>query len=114
VKICSGNPATGWRTPSNQKRLPNAVNRRGAVSPATRATASMTPASTPGSAVGSTIWRVARQRGQPSASAPSRRVVGTSLTISSVVRLVTGIISTDSATPPDSAEKWFIGMTTTA
>ena len=46
---------------------PNAVSSRGAVSPVTRATASITPVVIPADAVGSTTRRMARHRGMPRA-----------------------------------------------
>src|SRR5208337_1700557 len=47
VKICSDKAAVGWSVFQFQNWFPNAVNNRGAVSPATRAKASMTPVMTP-------------------------------------------------------------------
>ena len=48
----------------------------------------------------------ASQRVAPNASAASRRALGTSLIISSVVRITIGIISMPSAALPARAEKW--------
>ena len=70
---------------------------RGAVSPQARATASITPVTIPGSAVGSTIRRIVFHLGVPSAYEPSRSAVGTSRSISSVERVTVGSISTNSA-----------------
>ena len=94
-----------------KKRLPKAVNRSGAVSPETRATASIAPVAIPEAAAGSTTPVVTLHCGAPSASAPSRKEVGTSLSISSVVRVTIGIMITASATPPASAENCRIGST---
>ena len=72
----------------------------GAVSPATRATASMTPVTMPAIAVGSTTLMIVRHLGTPRAYDASRSSSGTSLSISSVERTTIGIISTDSAIEP--------------
>ena len=53
-------------------RLPKAVNSSGAVSPATRASASSTPVTMPLSAVRTTICTMVRHLAMPSASAASR------------------------------------------
>ena len=57
----------------------------------------MTPVTMPGSAVGSTIRRMVRHLGTPSAYEPSRSAAGTSRSISSVARTTVGSMSTDSA-----------------
>ena len=77
-----------------------AVNSNGAVSPAARATASSTPVTIPGSAVGSTTLKITRQRGAPSASADSRSPEGTSSRITSAERITIGSISSASAIEP--------------
>jgi hypothetical protein len=80
------------------------VNSSGAVSPEMRATATSAPVTIPAIAVRNTIVSDVRQRVYPSASAASRRADGTVSTISSVVRVTSGIIIAPSATPPASAE----------
>ena len=55
----------GWSSRQFQYWLPNAVKSNGAVSPATRAKASITPVMTPDVAVRSVIESVVRQRGTP-------------------------------------------------
>ncbi len=54
------------------------------------------------------------QRGEPSASAPSRSSLGTSRSVSSVARVMIGHMSTVSAMAPAHAEKECMAMTTTA
>ena len=54
----------------------------------------------PASAVGSTTLTIVRHFGTPRAYDASRSSFGTSLSISSVERTTTGIISSDSATEP--------------
>ena len=76
------------------------MNSSGAVSPAARATASSTPVTMPGSAVGRTMLKITFQRGAPSASADSRSPAGTSSRITSAERITTGSISSDSASEP--------------
>ena len=76
------------------------VTSSGAVSPMTRATASVMPDAMPAIAVGMTTLRIVRHFGTPSAYAASRSSFGTILSISSVERTTTGIISTHSATAP--------------
>ena len=114
MKICTVSDAVGCSGFVFQNRLLNAVNSSGAVSPATRANARMTPVMMPGSAAGSITVNVARPRVAPSASAPSRSVDGTSRSSSSVVRAMIGIIITPSATLPASIENRCIGNTTMA
>ena len=60
-----------------------------------------------------TTVKTARARVAPSASAPSRKLDGTSSSSSSVVRMMSGIIMMPSATPPASAEKCPNGSTAT-
>src|SRR3954447_7500727 len=99
-----GNASIGrLKSPAFTRRLPSAVNSNGAVSPAARATASITPVRIPGMAVRMTTEITVRQVGTPSASAASRSEPGTSRRISSVVRMITGIIRTPSATLPANA-----------
>jgi len=94
-----------------QNELPSAVKMSGAVSPATRAKASMHPVMIPGEAVLTVMERTDRQFDTPRASAASRTAWGTMSNISSVVRQTVGIIMMPRATPPESAEKWFCGTT---
>ena len=77
-----------------------AISSSGAVSPTTRAMASVTPVTMPPSAVGSTTLAIVRHFGTPRAYDASRRSSGTSRSISSVERTTIGIISSDSATEP--------------
>src|SRR6478609_3571697 len=109
-----GSEAVGSFKPLLQNGLLNAVNKSGAVSPATRATASITPVAMPGAAVRSITRTVARHLGTPSPSAASRSDSGTNLSSSSVVRVTVGNISTPSATPPANAEKCLACSTTNA
>jgi hypothetical protein len=71
------------------KLLPT-TSSTGAVSPVTRAIASMIPVTIPLAAVGSTTRRIVRHFGTPSAYDASRSDVGTSLIISSHERTTTG------------------------
>ena len=59
----------------------------------------------PGSAVGRTTLKMTRQRGAPSASAPSRSVSGTRVRTTSAERVTTGSMSSASATAPFQAAK---------
>src|SRR5664279_1078539 len=70
----------------------------GAVSPMTRAIASMVPVTRPAMAVGSTIRVMVANLVTPSAYDASRSTEETSLSISSLERTTIGIISTDKAT----------------
>src|SRR6188768_1280296 len=106
--------AVGSFKPLLQNGLLNAVNKSGAVSPATRAIASITPVAIPGAAVRSITRKVARHLGTPSPSAASRSDSGTNLSSSSVVRVTVGNISTASAIPPANAEKCLACNTTSA
>ena len=72
----------------------------GAVSSITRAMASVIPDVMPAIDVRSTTLTITRHFGVPSAYAASRSSLGTILSISSVDRTTTGIISTASATAP--------------
>ena len=99
------------KSPTLTSRLPRAVNSSGAVSPAARATASITPVRMPASPVRRTTDRTVRQAGTPRASDASRRSFGTSRMISSVVRMMTGIIRKASATLPAKALYWWNGRT---
>src|ERR1700685_3610911 len=82
-----------------------AVSSSGAVSPAARATPSSTPVTIPGSAVGTTMLRITRQRGAPSASADSRNAPGISSSTTSAERITTGSISSESAAGPDDQDE---------
>ena len=53
-------------------------------------------------------------RGRPSAAAASRSGLGTSSSMSSVVRATMGVTISASAIEPASAEKWPIGTTTSS
>ena len=66
---------------------------------------------TPGDAVRSVIDNTDRQFGTPNPRAASRTFKGTINNISSVVRVIVGIIMMPSATPPERAEKCFCGTT---
>src|SRR5579871_5313376 len=88
-----------------QNELPRAVKISGAVSPATRANASMQPVMMPGDAVRTDMERTDRQFGKPKPRAASRIAFGTINSISSVVRQTVGIIMKPRATPPEAAEK---------
>ena len=79
--------------------MPTAMS-SGAVSPITRAIARVMPDAMPAIDVGTTTLRIVRHFGTPSAYDASRSSFGTILSISSVERTTTGIISTDSATEP--------------
>src|SRR4051794_12114235 len=85
--------------------LSKTVSSSGAVSPVTRATASITPVMMPADAVGSTMLVTVLQRGTPSANDASRRAPGTSSSISSDDRTTIGSISTASASAPAKPEK---------
>src|ERR1700686_5246251 len=103
--ICKGKAAMGSFRLVLQNWLPRAVRSKGAVSPATRAKASMQPVIIPGDAVLTVIASTERQFGTPSARAASRTAFGTISSISSVVRHTVGIIIIPNATPPENAEK---------
>ena len=60
------------------------------------------------------MWRIISERGRPIEAAASRRLFGTSISMSSVVRTTTGITITASATAPAMPEKWPIGTTITS
>ena len=76
------------------------VSSSGAASPITRAMASVTPVAMPAAEVGSTTLTTVRHFGTPRARDASRSRFGTSLSISSVDRTTTGIMSTVRATAP--------------
>src|SRR5581483_6279078 len=76
------------------------VKRSGAVSPATRATASVVPVTIPPIVCGRTTLSVVRQRGTPSARLASRSEFGTSARISIVARETSGSIRQASANEP--------------
>ena len=88
--------------------LPNAVNSSGAVSPATRANASMQPVIIPGMAVRRLTDIAVRHFGTPSPKAASRIACGTVASISSVVRVIVGIIMIASATPARERRKMLL------
>src|SRR6218665_1087938 len=72
----------------------------GAVSPMTRAMASVTPVVSPASEGGSTILRMVNHYGTPSAYEASRSSLGTSRRISSLHRTHPGHISPERAPTP--------------
>src|SRR5581483_3720415 len=97
-----------WEPLNGEVRMaskPKAVSRSGAVSPETRATASMTPVVMPAEAVGSTTEMMVRHRGTPRAKLASRSESGTSFSISSADRTTTGSMSTARANPAARPEK---------
>ena len=102
----------GWLSFRLQNWLPKAVKSSGAVSPATRAKASMQPVMMPAEAVLRLTENTVRHLETPSPSAASRIASGTVASISSVVRVMVGTIMMASATPPAKAEKCFCFMTT--
>src|SRR5215471_3827035 len=114
VKTCTVIEEIGCVNDVEKNRLLNDVNSSGAVSPATRASASTTPVMIPGNAAGTITVNTARARVAPSASAPSRSASGTRSSSSSVVLVMIGIIMTPSAKPPASVLKCRSGSTTTA
>src|SRR3954468_5048319 len=81
------------------------VTIKGAVSPMTRATASITPVMMPADAVGRTIRKTVFHLGMPSAYDASRSAEGTSSNISSLDRTMIGSMSTESASAPANPEK---------
>ena len=104
--------AVGWvKKPVGQASLVSAVKSSGAVSPATRATASRTPVMSPLFAERKTTARVMRQRGAPIASADSRSAFGTMHSMSSVVRRMTGNMMIARATEPAKPENRPVVMT---
>src|SRR5437867_11532077 len=106
LKMVSGREAVGWFQPGLQNRLPNAVNRRGAVSPATLARASSKPVMIPGRAAGITTVATALHFVAPNARAPSRNALGTARKNSPVLRTAIEIIITPNAMPPASVDEW--------
>jgi hypothetical protein len=114
LKICTVSEAMGWSARRLQYWLLRAVKSRGAVSPAARATARSEAVTMPGSAVRRTTLRLVRQAGTPSASEASRSECGTSRMNSSVDRARGGIITSESAQAPASAEKCPSVTTSTA
>ena len=71
-----------------------------------RATPSMMPVTMPPMAVGSTTRRIVRHFGTPSAYDASRSSFGTSLSISSVDRMITGSMRISSASEPAKPDFW--------
>ena len=86
----------------------------GAVSPAMRATASSTPVTTPALAARRVTALMTRHLGAPSANAASRRLLGTRISMFSVVRTTTGITMRASASTPAQPENPPICVTTSA
>src|SRR5713226_6683347 len=108
----TGKEAVGWFKPGLQKRLPKAVKRSGAVSPATRAKASRTAVRIPRYAAGTITVAMVFDLLAPRAMAASRRAFGTARRNSSVLRRVMGIIIRPRANPPARVEKRLKGRTT--
>ncbi len=67
--------------------------------------ASIAPVAMPEAAAGNITPSVTRHCGAPNARAPSRKLCGTNLIISSVVRATIGIMIKAKATPPANPEK---------
>ncbi len=88
-----------------QNWLFRAVNSNGAVSPEMRAMASNIPVTSPLRAAGYTTFVIVRQGCAPSAAEPSRMPFGTSRSMSSVVRTITGSEMMPSEIAPAIAEK---------
>src|SRR5450830_1229664 len=86
--------------------LLSAVNNSGAVSPEIRATASSTPVTTPALTARRRTSNATFQRGAPSENAASRRLLGTSLSMLSVVRTTTEMEISEIAKVPAQPEKW--------
>ena len=85
-----------------------AVNSNGAVSPVARAIANTIPVISPVLPVLITTLKIVFHLGTPRAMEASLRVVGTSLSDSSVVLAMMGIIIKLKATAPAKAEKCFV------
>src|SRR5215472_9657280 len=100
-----GRVAVGCLQPGLQNWFPSAVNKSGAVSPATRAKFNIIPEISPRMAAGTTTVAMVRDLVAPSAIAPSLKDTGTERRNSSVDRSAIGIIITLSATPPARVEK---------
>ena len=73
----------------------------------------ITPVRMPGAAARSEMEEAMRQAGMPRACPASRRLWGTSRSISWVVMTTTGIMMKARAIDPEKAEKWCMGRTTT-
>ena len=78
----------------------------GAVSPITRAIASITPVTMPAIDVRSTTLTTVSHLGTPRAYEASRSSFGTSRSISSTERMTTGVMRTASATAPMSPDRY--------
>src|SRR5204862_8247443 len=94
--VC-GSDSIGWSSPRNQSLLPNAVTRRGAVSPATRAIPRSPPVTNALLADGTTTRRMVRYRGMPKARDDSITALRTRRKDSSEVHDKYGIMKVDSA-----------------
>src|SRR5712692_3899372 len=105
----TGREAVGCCQPGLQKRLPKAVKRSGAVSPATRAKAKRTAVRIPRYAAGTMTVAMVFHLLAPRAIAPSRNALGTERRNSSVLRRVMGIIIRPRANPPARVEKGLKG-----
>src|SRR5574340_1105819 len=94
--------------------LLSAVNSSGAVSPVIRAMASRTPVTTPDLTARSVTLSDTCQRGAPTAKAASRKLVGTSFSMFSVVRTTTGIAIKASDSDPAQPENPPVVVTNSA
>src|SRR5271166_2950632 len=97
-----------------QNSLKSEVNSNGAVSPAARASASMTPVRIPGKAVGRITLVTTCVGVAPIPIAASRIRDGTRLMASSAVSMIVGSMSNASAAPPAGAENPPVTTTTVA
>src|SRR5207247_6901009 len=96
-----GSDSIGWSSPRNQSLLPNAVTRRGAVSPATRAIPRSPPVTNALLADGTTTRRMVRYRGMPKARDDSLTAMGTRRKAYSEGRATNGTMMVDSARTPE-------------
>ena len=108
LKIVTGKLAIGCDKLEVQNWLFSAVNSSGAVSPEIRATASSTPVTTPAFTARRRTIVATFQRGAPRANAASRKLLGTSASILSVVRTTTGIAISEIAKLPAQPEKCLV------
>ena len=105
LKITTGRLAMGRDISKLVNWLLSAVNKSGAVSPLTRATASKMPVTMPLRAARTTTAVDTFHCGAPKATAASRNVDGTSCNMFSVVRTTTGKAISAKATDPAHPEK---------
>src|SRR5437773_9878334 len=85
--VC-GSDSIGWSSPRNQSLLPNAVTRRGAVSPATRAIPRSPPVTNALLADGTTTRRMVRYRGMPKARDDSLTAMGVAAFVCVVIAII--------------------------